>query len=64
MRIHAALLKLLVICLGLWRKHQKANEYFLIPGFFTLGNQLFGMIRVFNVLTAIIAADMTGYQFS
>ncbi len=28
-----------------------------------MGNQLFGMIRVFDILTAVIGSDMAGNQF-
>ena len=36
--------------------------WFLIARFFTLDYKLPGMIRVFKVLMAIIAADMAGNQ--
>ena len=62
MGVHAALLKLAIILFSLWRQGQKAHEDLLIPGLFTLIEELFGMIRVFEVLVSIVTAHMAGNQ--
>src|SRR6266516_183071 len=60
--IETPLLELPIILFSLGGEAQKAEEQFLIPGFFSFQEQGLNMIGQFVILVAIITADMFGYQ--
>jgi hypothetical protein len=60
--IETTLLKLPIILFSLGGEAQKAEEEFLIPGFFSFQEQGLNMIGQLVILVAIITADMFGYQ--
>ncbi len=62
-RVHATLLKLLVIVVGPGMQSQEVSEDDLVVSLFALSHQGFGMIGQFGVFAAVIASDMTGHQF-
>ena len=63
MRIHAPLCKFVKVQFSLGRQSWKAHVDFLVAGFFTLSEQCFWMVRVFEVLITVITANMACDQF-
>ena len=57
-RIESTFFELTVIGLGLRRERQKTPEHLVIPRFFALFQQRFGVIGVFKVLEAIVTPAM------
>ncbi len=62
-RIHPAVLHLTVIFLCLSGEAQKTHENLLVPGSSSLGQKDLWMIRMFIILTPVIASHMAGHQF-
>jgi hypothetical protein len=60
LRVEAALCELSVIEFGLGREGQKAQEELVIAGFFALRQEGLGMIGVFEIPMAVIAAGVAG----
>ena len=58
--VHSPLFQIFPIGIGLWGKGQKLHEDLLVPGFFTLNQEFFGVIRVFDVLMPVIGSVMPG----
>jgi hypothetical protein len=62
-RVEASLFELPVLEFGLGRAREKAHEELVITGFSALLQQRFGMIRVFKVALAVVAAGVAGDEF-
>ena len=60
MRVEAARFELSVIEFGLGREGQKAQEELVIAGFFALLQEWLGMIGVFEIPMAVLAAGVAG----
>jgi hypothetical protein len=63
MRVEAALCELAVREFGLGREGQKAPEELVIAGFFALRQEWLGMIGVFEIPMAVIAAGVEQWRW-